>query len=204
MLNDILTIADGEVIVSELGKGLSAIKNAYNTDRNVEKKTFKALIKYLFFMYSRNTPLDEMGPIERERYVLKNILEEKFDLERCLKKEAYFELYDFYKKINIISIKRSHEAVKRDIENTIQHLENIPYSRNVVLKNQKVTVEIDGQKREIFINVTVPFDNSDEKMKTYKSIEILYDLEDKLRKKLLTQINSDENDVRTMIEKFQK
>jgi len=196
---DILEFKNGKVQVTPAG----AIQPEYLALKRAVKNTDQ-LDDYLTYLWLQYYPLSTLRnylPKERATYIETQMFNGRYKFGEWDSKHAAF--VSFYVKASTSFIVRSYEQLKVDIEDLLHHISTIPFKKKVLLKNQKVEFENEGQMREAYINITVELDNSDEKTKALKMSETLYELEERLRRKVIQEEFIKETQTHTMIEQDQ-
>lgn len=199
-----IQIIDGDVKVSDDYMALPEFKAFFTGNPKHKPDYFASAIKYLYFVYKFETPLKEFYFKDRQSYVCKNMLNGKYDPSDFEDNSSFAKMAQRYCNMTMSFIKRDYQQTQKDIESLNKHISTIPFVKKVALKNHQVTFDYKGKAVTTFVNLDIEVENSKEKSDALKLKEVLYDLEEKLRTKILKEEMSGERDPLSLIEEGQQ
>lgn len=181
--------SSGDVIVDPISKGIPEIKDLYSADKQDSSKPFfNQVITYAYYMWVNGGPYSNFSPGARDKQVCSRHLQ-GVSSDRFFKSQKAKAFIEFYKDSQMTVLERSIESIKKDIEDTIKELNNIPKKKIITIE-----VEIDIPRSENSfdtvkypIKTQVDFDNTKEKLESYKTLDQLFINLDKLEKRALEQ-----------------
>lgn len=177
-----LTVIQDKVQPKEGAMELQAVKDLYNRDKTDSKKFFNDCITYIYWVYSKESICANKYPEDRKRFVIANFLPtrkiEDFDSHKHV-----VAVIDLYNELNLTLSERFYEDLKRDMEEMLNHLRSIPWTRKKAIE-KNVEVYIKGEPFNTPVKVEIEHDNSEEKLACITRAEKIIDLEEKLKAKV--------------------
>jgi len=182
-----LELINGEVQITEEGKQLTVYKELDSNDRHTGKPWVKACITFAFWMHKKNGPFSNMLPQQRAERVCNEILQGKY---KPVQFEVNYE-YGRFAKDYITSqysmTEQLHESIKKDIEELLSRIKEIPFTKKQRIKATVKIPDPDGVIIDRQVDTVIDIDNSEEKYKAIALAEKLVDYEQKIRQKIMAE-----------------
>lgn len=202
-MSEVIYIKDGKAYLSEVADKLPEFKDLKESDKSRDKQWFHDVLMYIFSVYTFDGVLKNLYPEQRKEYTINDILENRLKLKDVENNIYVNRAITKYTHLTMGFIKRDYEQTKVDIESLNNHISKIPFVKKILMKNQTVSFEYKGEFVTAVLDVPVEIDNSKEKSDALKLKEVLYDLEEKLKAKIIKEDNLNENEGQSMIEQIQ-
>ena len=195
-----LYLKEGEVKVTEEGMCHSVVKALYNRDkRSASKPYFYKCMTYIYWAYYtegeyRNKPIKKRKELSAEHAKSKwtELEDDKY----------LMDVIDFYIDIQTTKSERLLIGIGNDIDELLELIKKIPFTKEI-----KIEVDIDiplhAETSEVTrkrITTTVEHSNSEEKFKAISMSDKLIDYEDKLKKKVMKEVNRKKGGQKRMFE----
>ena len=180
-----------EVDVSPEAKEFEEIKNIFQHDLTDGNRFFKRAMKYVYHMYYRSHPLQNLLPQEREKRVIRTYLNSEsvtsIKNSKHVRRFIKSYLYDQF-----TTNERFYLSIKKDLEDLKEYIGNIPFTRKIHKKEIiDVMCRCPESKEEVpvkvEIDVVIPIDNSAEKITAVGKANTLIELEEKIRNNVLKE-----------------
>lgn len=182
-----LYIENGEVKVTDDGMCLPEVQALYKTDNTHSSKPFfKKCITYIYWGYKKDGEWANHLPKKRLEMASKLAEVSLQDIKNNAKVQAVIKVYI---ENQTTLTERLYLGVKKDIEEILEMINNIPFERDIKVEMMIDIPEYEGSDRMIKypIKQWVRVDNSEEKEKAIRRVEKLIELEEKLRKKIIKE-----------------
>lgn len=180
-----------EIDISPEAKEFEEIKSILQYDLTEGKRFFRRAMKYVYHMYYRNHPLQNLLPQEREKRVIKTYLNDEsvtsVKNSKHVRRFIKSYLYDQF-----TTNERFYLSIKKDLEDLKEYIGNIPFTRKI-RKTEIIDVmcKCPGSDKEVLvkveIDVEIPVDNSAEKITAVGRANTLIELEEKIRNNVLKE-----------------
>lgn len=136
-------------------------------------------------MYKAGGPYEKYGPAARSQMISKKFLDGQ-DPKKFLAHKKAKAFIDFYYESELSMLERSMESIKKDLEETIEKLHNVPWS---IKKKVKLEVDIpvnSGSSETVpyIFNDYIEIPNDSEKFKSMEAIDKLYGTMEKLQNRI--------------------
>lgn len=189
----------GDIDISDDGMKLEAFRKLYNDDKTQGKSYFKKVLKYIYHCYKKEHALHNLTWNMREE----KVLNEYFDGEgvRYLKANKYFDsCIEQYKECEYTLNQLTYERIKEDLYDLKKHISNIKFFKKQKVK-QSITVQTSQGEEEVFIDMEIEIDNSEEKIKALNNMAKLLELEDKYKSICIKELGNKNDTYTTMKDK---
>lgn len=180
-----LSLVNKQVVLSPEAEEFPEIVRLRNSDKTKGKKFFNSCLVYIYHTYSFDHVMNNMLPMERRRRVCETYLNgesyEKYEKNQRVR--AVIELFmDDEYSIN----ERFYQGIKNDMEQLMNHLNNIPWERKMMIEKPLVVKHPEtNDDIEVTIKDEIIVDNSAEKMaaldKAKKLMGIMSELEKSIK-----------------------
>lgn len=174
-----LYIEDGIVKVTEEGMDLPVVRDLYNADKTKTKKFFMDSLKYTYYVYKKNGVYDGIFEGYRKKMVVERHLPGR-EIQHFEDNKRVRALITEFQNLQLTKIERFYYQLEKDIEQLIERIHSIPYTRKV---KARIPVEQDGETT--YVEQMVEMENYKEKTEAIMTAEKLIDYEGKLRDKIL-------------------
>lgn len=175
-----LYMQDGQVLPTEEGKLLPQVKSVYNADKTDGKQFYKDVLMYVFMVYNKEGVYKDSFEGYRKTMVVERHLPKRNaqDLES---NKRVKDLIAEYLERQMNKNERLLYRLEQDMENLLDHISSIPYTKSVTLK-----IPYTGEDGETtYVPTKVEVSNAEEKAKSIKLAEGMVDYGDKLKQKIL-------------------
>jgi len=186
-----------KVSITPVGLEVKEFKNLFNSDKTKEKTYFQDCITFIYYCFAKKTH-DDNGSIyinyplqERMETVVDDHIDSRKTVKGFLKDNKLQLAIDKYNRITKTPMERNLEDLYEDMANSIKRLKNIPEVRK-----EKITVEVtippSDKERIEKLDVPIEVDNTNEKIRSYKMINEILELEEKYKEKMKKEDVMDE------------
>ena len=175
-----LYIEEGEVFPTPEGFEIPQVKAVFNADKTEGKGFFKDVLKYVFFVYKKDGVYKDTFERYRKQMVIERHLPKRNHQDLEANKRVVALIQEYLDR-QMTKNERLLYQLEKDIDNLLQRVSNIPYTKEVTVKVP--VTNSDGETT--YIPTKVEMDNSEEKEKAIKLASGMIDYGDKLRSKIL-------------------
>ena len=181
---------DGQVKITKEGKQIPSFLRLYEEDSSPGKKFFRSAIAFIFYVYAigeHGSPFQNIFFKNRCTIAARDKwVDKERDPEEYLENKLIIRVIDEFNEYSKSKLERFQEKLFDDMEKTIEEL-------NKIQMKKKIFVELDinfgtDESPDIRkVKKQIEVDNSIEKMKIYKNIGEIYDLQKKYEQMIATE-----------------
>lgn len=193
-----LYMNNGKVLVTEEGKTLKSVKNLF---KQHSKKFVEDGLRYIYFVYKPSGIYQHMLLKDR----IKRTINEQYTNRKPedFNDEALNAVIEDYNTLVVSThTEKFYINIRKRMEELLDYLTNIKYTKKQKITNHKVEVEIEGERKEVYINTTIEIDNSKEALDAMKLVDPLLAQEEKWKKRMEKEKVTKSEDYKTLLERI--
>lgn len=178
-----LKLEGDKVIVSNEVKTIMSFINLDKFDKSKNKGFINDVLTYIYFVYGTSTPYKNKLISSREKIVEEEHLKE-YSIKAILGNKYAVLFIEYCKKNLYCSISEEiYSKTIEDIDKTLSHLKDIPLMKTKLI-DREIRTYVEGKEVFIPVKEEFEFDNSKEKMDSYKLLVQMMDLKEQLEGKI--------------------
>lgn len=183
-----LELVEGEVIVNEQGMDHPAVKKLYASDKKKGKPAFKKAMKFIYYVYHKDSIYRNYLPHKRELKVIE-VMFPGAHVNEFIRDPKIKAVISAYVDANYTFKEKIYKRLLKDIEDMMEKVSKVPLTKTTRVKQARdVSFFCKECKKEITqnieVNANLVIDNSEEKLKAMDVLEKLLNRETILKKQL--------------------
>lgn len=191
-----IKISEGRAKLTSQGETLPAVKKLYKIDKTRGKASFSMWCLYLYHCYDRESIYKNYTPAEREKKVVETLFPGK-SVTYFRKVTGLQAVADLYIDMSYSFKEKLYRRLLTDIDEMLDRVSKVELTKSARVKGKRdITFFSEKEGKEVtenvWVDVMIKIDNSDEKIKAMDILDKLLKREVVIKKALKEeQIESD-------------